>query len=112
MKLLIVGAAGQLGTDMARFLAPVSAVTALTFDGLDITDRPSLKQAIESARPDVMVNYAASTAADRVETDPAIVWQTAGDLQSELNGRAIPLTTLPGNEAFICPDPLRPGDQG
>ena len=31
MKLLIVGADGQLGTDMARLLAPLSAVTALTF---------------------------------------------------------------------------------
>jgi protein-tyrosine phosphatase len=41
---------------------------------------------------------------DEHETDPTVVRQTARDLQAELNSRAIPLTVLPGNEAFICPD--------
>jgi len=41
---------------------------------------------------------------DEHETDPAVVRQTARDLQAELNSRAIPLTVLPGNEALICPD--------
>ncbi len=41
---------------------------------------------------------------DEHETDPVAVRQTARDLQVELNSRAIPLTVLPGNEAFICPD--------
>jgi protein-tyrosine phosphatase len=41
---------------------------------------------------------------DEHETDPAVVRQTARDLQAELNSKAIPLTVLPGNEAFICPD--------
>jgi len=41
---------------------------------------------------------------DEHETDPAQVRQTARDLQAELSSRAIPLTVLPGNEAFICPD--------
>ena len=41
---------------------------------------------------------------DEHETDPAVVRQTARDLQAELNSRAIPLTVLCGNEAFICPD--------
>jgi len=41
---------------------------------------------------------------DEHETDPAQVRQTARDLQAELSSRAIPLSVLPGNEAFICPD--------
>jgi protein-tyrosine phosphatase len=41
---------------------------------------------------------------DEHETDPAVVRQAAKDLQAELDGKAIPLTVLPGNEAFICPD--------
>ena len=69
MKLLIVGADGQLGTDMARLLAPLAAVTALTFQDLDITDRGSLTRVVESARPDVIVNCAAYTAVDRAETE-------------------------------------------
>jgi protein-tyrosine phosphatase len=41
---------------------------------------------------------------DEHETDPAVVRQRARDLQAELNSKAVPLTVLPGNEAFICPD--------
>jgi protein-tyrosine phosphatase len=41
---------------------------------------------------------------DEHETDPAQIRQTVRDLQAELNSRDIPLTVLPGNEAFICPD--------
>jgi protein-tyrosine phosphatase len=41
---------------------------------------------------------------DEHETDPAQIRQITADLQAELNSRAIPLTVLPGNEAFICPD--------
>lgn len=41
---------------------------------------------------------------DEHETDPERIRQSAGDLQAELTSRAIPLTILPGNEAFICPD--------
>jgi protein-tyrosine phosphatase len=41
---------------------------------------------------------------DEHETDPTVVRQMAKDLQAELNSRAIPLTVLPGNEAFVCPD--------
>ena len=69
MKLLVVGADGQLGTDMARLLAPLAAVTALTFHDLDVTDRAALGQAIEASRPDVVVNCAAYTAVDRAETE-------------------------------------------
>ena len=69
MKLFVVGADGQLGTDMARLLAPLAAVTALTFQDLDITDRGSLTRVVESALPDVIVNCAAYTAVDRAETE-------------------------------------------
>lgn len=69
MRLFVVGADGHLGTDMGRLLAPVSAVTALTFHDLDITDRPSFTQAIESGYPDVVVDCAAWTAVDRAETE-------------------------------------------
>jgi len=41
---------------------------------------------------------------DEHEADSATVCQTARDLQAEMNSRAIPLTVLLGNEAFICPD--------
>ena len=47
------------------------------------------------------------------ETDPIVVRKTARDLQVEQNSQDIPLTVLPGNEAFICldlPDRVKKGD--
>jgi dTDP-4-dehydrorhamnose reductase len=70
MKLLIVGADGQLGSDVVRLLSPTAEVTARIMDELDVTDRPRLKQAVESVRPDVVINCAAYTAVDRAETEP------------------------------------------
>jgi dTDP-4-dehydrorhamnose reductase len=75
MKLFIVGADGQLGSDMVRLLAPVAAVTALTFHDLDIMDRTSLKQAVASVHPDVVINCAAYTAVDRAETEPDVAYR-------------------------------------
>ncbi|MCE5193110.1 dTDP-4-dehydrorhamnose reductase [bacterium] len=69
MKLLVVGADGQLGSDVVRLLSPTVEVTALVMDELDVTDRAGLRQAVESVRPDVVVNCAAWTAVDRAETE-------------------------------------------
>jgi protein-tyrosine phosphatase len=47
------------------------------------------------------------------ETDPSQVRQVSTDLQAELNSEDVPLTILPGNEAFICPslpDRVKKGD--
>jgi protein-tyrosine phosphatase len=50
---------------------------------------------------------------DEHETDPAQVRKLSAELQAELNSADIPLTVLPGNEAFICPslpDRVKKGD--
>jgi protein-tyrosine phosphatase len=50
---------------------------------------------------------------DEHETDPVQIRKMSADLQAELDSREIPLTILPGNEAFICPnlpDRVRKGD--
>jgi protein-tyrosine phosphatase len=41
---------------------------------------------------------------DEHETDPARVRKLSAELQAELSSGDIPLTVLPGNEAFVCPD--------
>jgi protein-tyrosine phosphatase len=50
---------------------------------------------------------------DEHETDPAQVRQMSADLQAELDREDIPLSVLPGNEAFVCPslpDRVKKGD--
>jgi dTDP-4-dehydrorhamnose reductase len=69
MRLLVLGADGQLGSDVVRLLSPTVEVTARTADELDVTDRTRLRQAVKASRPDVVINCAAYTAVDRAETE-------------------------------------------
>jgi dTDP-4-dehydrorhamnose reductase len=65
---LITGAAGMLGTDLAALLtAGGDLVTPLDRRALDITDGTAVKEAVVTARPDVVVNCAAWTAVDDAE---------------------------------------------
>jgi dTDP-4-dehydrorhamnose reductase len=70
VRLLVVGADGQLGSDVVRLLSPTVEVTARVMDDLDVTDRAVLRQAVEASHPDVVINCAAWTAVDRAETEP------------------------------------------
>jgi dTDP-4-dehydrorhamnose reductase len=70
VRLLVVGADGQLGSDVVRLLSPTVEVTARVMDELDVTDRAVLRQAVEASHPDVVINCAAWTAVDRAETEP------------------------------------------
>jgi dTDP-4-dehydrorhamnose reductase len=69
MKLLVVGADGQLGSDVARLLSPTVEVTALQGWWTDAGTFPSLRREVEATRPDAVVNCAAWTAVDRAETE-------------------------------------------
>jgi dTDP-4-dehydrorhamnose reductase len=65
---LITGANGMLGTDLAALLTTAGEpVTALGRTALDITDPAAVKEAMATARPDVVVNCAAWTAVDDAE---------------------------------------------
>lgn len=70
MKILIVGAGGQLGTELLRVPCPATvSIVGLTHDALDITDADAVKSAVAQHRPDYVVNAAAYTAVDLAETD-------------------------------------------
>jgi dTDP-4-dehydrorhamnose reductase len=70
VRLLVVGADGQLGSDVVRLLSPTVEVTARIMDELDVTDRAALRREVEGLHPDVVINCAAYTAVDRAETEP------------------------------------------
>jgi dTDP-4-dehydrorhamnose reductase len=65
---LVVGAGGQLGSDLLVALR-AEQVTGLTRKDLDVTDEQAVRAAIAEHRPDVIVNAAAYTAVDAAETD-------------------------------------------
>ncbi|HTC69486.1 MAG TPA: dTDP-4-dehydrorhamnose reductase, partial [Acidothermaceae bacterium] len=67
---LVVGAGGQLGTDLMRVLEG-EYVIGLTRHDLDITDTDAVARAVAAVVPSVIVNAAAYTAVDAAETDEA-----------------------------------------
>lgn len=80
MKVLVTGAAGQLGTDVvATCTAQGDDVVAYDRASLDITNATAVQQAILKAAPEVIVNCAAWTAVDACEADPATALAVNGD---------------------------------
>lgn len=69
MRVLLTGARGQVGTEVARQLDGRAELLALDRARLDLSDGGSIVKAVREARPDVIVNAAAYTAVDRAETD-------------------------------------------
>jgi dTDP-4-dehydrorhamnose reductase len=69
MKILLIGARGQLGTDLVKVLAGWS-VRALTRAELDVCDHGQARQAVLGLRPDVVVNTAAFHKVEDCENDP------------------------------------------
>ncbi len=69
-RTLLIGATGQLGSELARLLAGPSLV-AVSHDELEITDAAAVDALLATARPDVVVNTSAFHAVDRCEDEPA-----------------------------------------
>lgn len=69
MRLLLLGAHGMLGRELARSLAPLGEVFALGHDECGITDTATLAATVAHVRPAIIVNAAAYTAVDRAESE-------------------------------------------
>ena len=70
MRLMLTGANGQLGWELARSLQPLGEVIALDRTQCDLERPDSLATVVETIRPDVIVNAAAYTAVDKAESEP------------------------------------------
>lgn len=81
MKVLVTGAAGQLGQALVRAMPADWAVTACTRTEMNLTDPASIRAAIAATRPDLVFNAAAYTAVDRAESEEAAAMA--------INGKAV-----------------------
>lgn len=72
MKLLVTGATGQVGWELARSLLPLGEVVAVDRTRCDLSRPEPLPPLMREVRPDVIVNAAAYTAVDRAERDEAL----------------------------------------
>ncbi|GGD59029.1 dTDP-4-dehydrorhamnose reductase [Pseudoxanthomonas indica] len=86
MKILLLGANGQVGHELRRSLATRAHVVAATRDGrlddggecevADFDAPDQLPRLVSRIAPDVVVNAAAYTAVDRAEEDPDAAFRT------------------------------------
>jgi len=85
MKFLLLGASGQVGTELRRRLPAVGELTCATRTGLlddgspclriDFDSSQTLGSLVDRVAPDVVVNAAAYTAVDRAEDDAAAAFR-------------------------------------
>ncbi|MEU1462493.1 dTDP-4-dehydrorhamnose reductase [Streptomyces sp. NPDC005727] len=80
MRWLVTGASGMLGQDTVQELRERGEdVTGLGRAALDITEPGSVRGALETHSPDIVVNCAAYTAVDDAETDEARALRVNGE---------------------------------
>ena len=65
MRLLVTGANGQVGWELAHSLATIGDVLAMDRKACDLSRPRDLPSIIREANPDVIINAAAYTAVDR-----------------------------------------------
>lgn len=76
MRVLVTGADGQLGAEVAAACAAAGdEVVAVDRHHFDIGDRDAVLQAVTSLHPDAIVHCAAWTAVDACETEPDVAWR-------------------------------------
>ncbi len=79
MRVLVTGAAGMLGRDMAaEFRGRGFAVTAMDRAGLDITVLEQVRGVFRDCNPQVVVNCAAYTDVEKAESEPAKAYSVNG----------------------------------
>ena len=96
MKILLTGAAGQLGSELLPLLArqgevfatdrgtPASATA--NWLQLDISDKAGLDSLLNRLRPELIINTAAYTAVDQAEDDPDMAFAINAGLPEQLAG--------------------------
>ena len=93
-KIIILGAQGQLGTELHKTFQNTGDVTALGRDACDLSNPATIRSAIQKYRPNVILNAAAYTAVDRAESEPELAMRINGDAPGVLAEEAKKSNTL------------------
>ncbi len=70
MKILLLGANGQVGWELQRSLAPLGQVKVRDRHTANLEDVNGLRKLVRDYSPDVIVNAAALTTVDKAESEP------------------------------------------
>ncbi len=80
IKILLIGAAGQIGWELRTTLAPLGNIVVTNRSTLDLIDEDAIRETVRSTHPELIVNAAAFTQVDLAEAEP--------DLAMKVNGHA------------------------
>ena len=94
MKILLLGANGQVGHELRRALSPLGDLVTTTRSGVladgtpcevaDFDDPASLPDLVARIAPDIVVNAAAYTAVDKAETEPDAAFRANAEAPAAL----------------------------
>ncbi len=88
MKILLLGANGQLGYELRGALACFAEVTACSRAEADLADEASTRAVIAGVLPDVIVNASAYTDVDGAEREPKVAHHVNGHMVGVLGEEA------------------------
>jgi len=71
-RILIVGAAGQVGMELQRSFAGMGEIVAANRETLDLAQPGEIRALIRQVQPEILLNAAAYTAVDRAEAEPEL----------------------------------------
>ncbi|CAO4138917.1 dTDP-4-dehydrorhamnose reductase [Methylorubrum aminovorans] len=111
MDILILGGAGQVGTELQAVFWPEGVqVHAPDRQSLDITDETAVAAALDARAYAAVINTAAYTAVDKAKSEVAAAWRLNAPapaiLAAETKRRAIPLVHV-STDARRDPRPAR-----
>lgn len=93
-RILILGANGQVGTELQRSFAGAEELIALDRTMADLSRPQELRGLIQRLRPDLILNAAAYTAVDRAESEPELAMTVNGVAPRVLAEEAANLNAL------------------
>ena len=79
MKVLITGAAGQVGRGLIRTAGNEAQLLTVSHKDLDIADGDAVLAYVRAQAPEVIINAAAHTAVDRAESEPELARRVNAD---------------------------------
>jgi dTDP-4-dehydrorhamnose reductase len=74
-KILLLGADGQVGTELQETLSPLGELYSVTRTDLDLSESDRIATCIQEIKPNFIVNSAAYTAVDKAESEPELAHQ-------------------------------------
>lgn len=78
-RYVLIGAKGQLGSDLVRTFPGIGTLISLTHEHIDVLDAPKAAQTLASLRPTHVINTAAWNLVDRAEDEPRAAFALNGD---------------------------------